>query len=149
MLVSFQGRSVIQHQAAAVQARHAGHDLAAAGALLGAEIDVVVDQRAGGVEHLQLALAAGAAAAQRGGVDLVQLECLQQRQVARHGEALAAALELDLDTLDVVATALEELGASGRMVGVVSHVRELAERLPVRFAVRKGPTASTVVRVDA
>ncbi len=56
---------------------------------------------------------------------------------------------LDLDTLDVVATALEELGASGRMVGVVSHVRELAERLPVRFEVRKGPTSSTVTRVDA
>ncbi len=56
---------------------------------------------------------------------------------------------LDLDTLDIVATALEELGASGRMVGVVSHVRELAERLPVRFEVRKGPTTSTVTRVDA
>jgi exonuclease SbcC len=56
---------------------------------------------------------------------------------------------LDLDTLDVVATALEELGASGRMVGVVTHVRELAERLPVRFEVRKGPTTSTVTRADA
>jgi exonuclease SbcC len=56
---------------------------------------------------------------------------------------------LDLDTLDIVATALEELGASGRMVGVVSHVRELAERLPVRFEVRKGPSTSTVTRVDA
>ncbi len=56
---------------------------------------------------------------------------------------------LDLDTLDVVAAALEELGASGRMVGVVSHVRELAERLPVRFEVRKGPTTSTVERVEA
>ena len=56
---------------------------------------------------------------------------------------------LDLDTLDVVATALEELGAGGRMVGVVSHVPELAERLPVRFEVRKGPTTSTVTRVDA
>jgi exonuclease SbcC len=34
------------------------------------------------------------------------------------------------------------------MVGVVSHVRELAERLPVRFEVRKDPTTSTVTRVD-
>lgn len=56
---------------------------------------------------------------------------------------------LDLDTLDVVATALEELGASGRMVGMVSHVRDLAERLPTRFEVRKGPATSTVTRVDA
>ena len=44
---------------------------------------------------------------------------------------------LDPDTLDVVAAAIEELGARGRMVGVVTHVRELAERLPVRFEVRK------------
>lgn len=49
----------------------------------------------------------------------------------------------------MVATALEELGASGRMVGVISHVPELAERLPVRYEVRKGPTTSTVTRVEA
>lgn len=55
---------------------------------------------------------------------------------------------LDADTLDVVATAIEELGASGRVVGLVSHVRELAERVPVRFEVVKGPTTSTVTRVD-
>jgi len=55
---------------------------------------------------------------------------------------------LDVDTLDVVATAIEELGSSGRVVGLISHVRELAERVPVRFEVTKGPTTSTVVRVD-
>jgi DNA repair protein SbcC/Rad50 len=55
---------------------------------------------------------------------------------------------LDPDTLDVVAAALEELGARGRVVGIVTHVRDLAERLPVRFEVRKGPTTSSVVRVD-
>lgn len=53
---------------------------------------------------------------------------------------------LDPDTLDVVAAAIEELGSRGRMVGVVSHVRDLAERLPVRFEVAKGPTTATVVR---
>ena len=47
-----------------------------------------------------------------------------------------------------VATALDELGARGRMVGVVTHVRELADRLPVRFEVRKVGGASTVERVD-
>ena len=56
---------------------------------------------------------------------------------------------LDPETLDVVASAIEELGASGRMVGVVSHVRELAERVPTRFEVRRGPDSSTVERVDA
>jgi exonuclease SbcC len=55
---------------------------------------------------------------------------------------------LDPDTLDVVATALDELGARGRMVGVVTHVRELADRLPVRFEVRKVGGASVVERVD-
>jgi DNA repair protein SbcC/Rad50 len=56
---------------------------------------------------------------------------------------------LDADTLDVVASAIEELGSRGRMVGVVTHVRDLSERMPVRFDVRRGPTGSTVRRVDA
>jgi exonuclease SbcC len=56
---------------------------------------------------------------------------------------------LDPDTLDVVAGAIEELGAQGRTVGVVTHVRELAERLPVRFEVTKGPDGASVERVEA
>ena len=55
---------------------------------------------------------------------------------------------LDPDTLDVVATALDELGARGRMVGIVTHVRELAERLPVRFEVRKVGGSAAIERVD-
>jgi exonuclease SbcC len=56
---------------------------------------------------------------------------------------------LDHDTLDVVATALEELGAQGRTVGLVTHVRELAERMPVRFEVRRIGETSTLERVEA
>jgi exonuclease SbcC len=56
---------------------------------------------------------------------------------------------LDPETLDVVAAALEELGARGRTVGLVTHVRDLAERLPVRFEVRRGPASSTVTKVVA
>ena len=56
---------------------------------------------------------------------------------------------LDPDTLDVVATAIEELGATGRMVGIISHVAELAERVPVRFEVDKSPGTSAIRRVDA
>ena len=55
---------------------------------------------------------------------------------------------LDPDTLDVVAAAIEELGATGRMVGIVTHIRELADRMPVRFEVAKGPTTSSVERVE-
>jgi exonuclease SbcC len=55
---------------------------------------------------------------------------------------------LDPDTLDVVASAIEELGASGRVVGVVSHVTELAERLPVRYELVRAGNASTIERVD-
>jgi DNA repair exonuclease SbcCD ATPase subunit len=35
------------------------------------------------------------------------------------------------------------------MVGVVTHVRELAERLPVRFELRKVGGAATIERIDA
>ena len=55
---------------------------------------------------------------------------------------------LDPDTLDVVASAVEELGAAGRMVGVVSHVAELAERVPVSFEVSRSGNTSLVTRVE-
>ena len=51
---------------------------------------------------------------------------------------------LDPETLDTVTAAIEELGASGRMIGVVTHIGELAERLPTRFDVQRGPQGATV-----
>lgn len=56
---------------------------------------------------------------------------------------------LDSDTLDTVAAVVADLGAQGRMVGLITHVTELAEMVPVRFEVRKGPAGSTVERVEA
>ena len=56
---------------------------------------------------------------------------------------------LDLDTLDVVINAIEELGSRGRMVGVVTHVKELAESIPVRYEVTKQGNRSSVARVEA
>ncbi len=56
---------------------------------------------------------------------------------------------LDPDTLDTVASAIEELGARGRMVGIISHVPELAERVPVRFEVTRDPAGSTIEKVMA
>ncbi|MDH3678695.1 MAG: SMC family ATPase [Acidimicrobiia bacterium] len=55
---------------------------------------------------------------------------------------------LDGDTLDVLASAIEELSASGRLVAIVTHVRDLAERMPVRFEVRKGATTSSIERTE-
>jgi len=55
---------------------------------------------------------------------------------------------LDPDTLDVVAAAIEELSASGRLIGIVTHIRDLADRMPVRFEVSKDATTSRVERVE-
>ena len=54
---------------------------------------------------------------------------------------------LDQESLDVVASVLDELVGRGRTVGIVTHVRELAERMPVRFEVTKGPETSSIARV--
>jgi DNA repair protein SbcC/Rad50 len=54
---------------------------------------------------------------------------------------------LDTDTLDMVASTLERLAAdSDRMVGVITHVSGLAERVPVRFVVNRTGTTSTIVK---
>jgi len=54
---------------------------------------------------------------------------------------------LDEANLDTVASTLENLAALGdRMVGVVTHVPALAERVPVRFAVSRDQHTSAVVR---
>jgi exonuclease SbcC len=56
---------------------------------------------------------------------------------------------LDATTLDIVAATLENLAARGdRMVGVVTHVDALADRVPVRFEVRKDARTAHVERVD-
>jgi DNA repair protein SbcC/Rad50 len=54
---------------------------------------------------------------------------------------------LDHDTLDTVAAAIDELGSRGRMVGIISHVAELADRVPVRFEIRRLANASTIDKV--
>jgi exonuclease SbcC len=57
---------------------------------------------------------------------------------------------LDSDTLETVASTLERLAAdSDRMVGVVTHVSELAERVPVRFVVTRSGTTSAIVKERA
>jgi DNA repair protein SbcC/Rad50 len=54
---------------------------------------------------------------------------------------------LDPETLDTVATTLERLAADkDRMVGLVTHVAALAERVPVRFVVSRDGATSTLRR---
>jgi DNA repair protein SbcC/Rad50 len=51
---------------------------------------------------------------------------------------------LDEDTLDEVMNVLDGLRAGGRLVGIVSHVTELRQRIPARIHVRKSRAGSHV-----
>lgn len=50
---------------------------------------------------------------------------------------------LDALTLESVAGVLEALSGEGRMVGIITHVTELTEKLPDRLLVSKGPGGSS------
>ena len=49
---------------------------------------------------------------------------------------------LDEDTLEEVMTVLDGLREGGRMVGIVSHVAELRQRIPAQVRVHKGQSGS-------
>ena len=53
---------------------------------------------------------------------------------------------LDEATLETVAETLENLAHGDRMVGVITHVAALAERIPVRFVVHRDQRTSGVAR---
>jgi exonuclease SbcC len=56
---------------------------------------------------------------------------------------------LDEDTLETVGTTLERLSLdSERMIGIITHVPALAERVPVRFVVSRAGITSTLRRED-
>ena len=78
----------------------------------------------------------------------------QVANLAAHGSSKLEALfldegfgTLDSETLDVVAATIEQLGTE-RMVGLVTHVPELAGRIPVQYRVTKVGNASSVERVE-
>jgi exonuclease SbcC len=56
---------------------------------------------------------------------------------------------LDESTLEIVAATLEALAQGDRMVGVVTHVAALAERVPVRFVVHRDSRTSSISRETA
>jgi DNA repair protein SbcC/Rad50 len=78
----------------------------------------------------------------------------QMSGLAAHGAAQLESIFLDegfgtLDeaNLETVAGTLENLATRGdRMVGVITHVPALAERVPVRFAVSRDQRTSSIVR---
>lgn len=51
---------------------------------------------------------------------------------------------LDPETLDTVAATLEALTTGERMVGLITHVKALTDRMPARLRVTKEPTGSRV-----
>ena len=82
------------------------------------------------------------------------------RQVSSLATSGAAKLEsifldegfatLDETSLDVVAATLENLASTGeRMVGVITHVPALADRIPVRFQVTRTGAKSRIERITA
>jgi len=56
---------------------------------------------------------------------------------------------LDEDTLEEVMNVLDGLREGGRMVGIVSHVSELRQRIPAQIHVRKGRSGSSVELIQA
>jgi len=56
---------------------------------------------------------------------------------------------LDPAALDVALAVLDALQASGRQVGIISHVPGLAERVGAQIAVRPVGSGKSVVRVRA
>ncbi len=56
---------------------------------------------------------------------------------------------LDAETLDVVAGAIEGLRDSNRTVGIITHVRALASRMPMRIDVTKAPEGSRIELLEA
>ena len=55
---------------------------------------------------------------------------------------------LDAETLRVAMDALESLRTQGRKIGVISHVQEMTERIPVRVRVSRVGNGKSVVRIE-
>lgn len=86
-------------------------------------------------------------------VSLALALSLAETLAAKGGSGLDAIIldegfgTLDDESLDTVASVLEELTGRGLMVGVITHVKELAARAPVRYEVTREPRGARVRRV--
>lgn len=83
-------------------------------------------------------------------VSLALALSLAETLAAKGGSGLDAIIldegfgTLDEESLDTVASVLEELSGKGLMVGVITHVKELAMRAPVRYEVRRGVSGARI-----
>jgi len=56
---------------------------------------------------------------------------------------------LDMESLDAAIRVLIDLQATGRTIGIISHVTELKEQMALRIDVRRGATGSSIQTVAA
>ena len=56
---------------------------------------------------------------------------------------------LDQESLDAAIKVLIDLQASGRMIGIISHVTELKEQMALRVDVTSGKTGSRIAMIAA
>jgi exonuclease SbcC len=54
---------------------------------------------------------------------------------------------LDADTLDIAITALENLQAGGKFIGIISHVEALKERIGTQIQVQKQAGGQSTIKV--
>ncbi|MEW6582066.1 MAG: SbcC/MukB-like Walker B domain-containing protein, partial [Actinomycetota bacterium] len=97
-----------------------------------------VDTLSGG-ETFQASLALALALAESAG----DLGAAARLEAVFVDEGFAA---LDAESLDLAVDALESVRADDRMVGVITHLPQLADRIPQGLEVVKGPAGSTVRR---
>ncbi len=53
---------------------------------------------------------------------------------------------LDTETLEAAMRALDDIQSSGRLVGIISHVRELRDRIPIRIEVVPDPLGGSTLQ---
>jgi len=54
---------------------------------------------------------------------------------------------LDQESLELAINTLEDLRSTGRMIGIISHVTEIKEQMPLRIDVKSSKTGSTIKTV--
>ncbi len=112
----------------------------------GAGLDLVVEDRQTGLSRPVQSLSGGEMFMASLSLALGLSDVVMQRSGGVRLDALfidEGFGSLDDETLDQVMRTLEDLRATGRWVGLISHVTEMKERIPTRLTVIKGANGST------